>query len=53
MRELDGYPCEVLVSALVHDLLIQTGDLGFDERRELELKGYEAAQIVYPLALPD
>jgi len=53
MRELDGYPCEVLVSALVHDLLIQTGDFAFDERREVELKGYEAAQIVYPLALPD
>jgi adenylate cyclase len=44
---------EVLVSALVHDLLIQTGDFGFDERREVELKGFDAAQIVYPLALPD
>jgi adenylate cyclase len=44
---------EILVSGLVHDLLIQTGDFSFDESREVELKGFEAAQVVYPLALSD
>ena len=43
---------EILVSGLVHDLLIQTGDFDFDEGREVELKGYEEAQKVYPLVLP-
>jgi class 3 adenylate cyclase/ketosteroid isomerase-like protein len=43
---------EILVSGLVHDLLIQTGDFSFDESREVELKGFEAAQVVYPLVLP-
>jgi adenylate cyclase len=44
---------EILVSGLVHDLLIQTGDFSFDESREVELKGFEVAQVVYPLALSE
>ena len=30
---------EILVSRLVHDLLVKTGDFEFDEGREVELKG--------------
>lgn len=41
---------EVVVSALVHDLLAQTGQFDFAESREVELKGIEGSQKVYLLA---
>ena len=44
---------EILVSGLVHDLLVQTGDFEFDEGREVELKGFGDAERVYAVAGPD
>jgi len=38
---------EVVVSSLVHQLLAQTGEFGFDEGREVELKGISGVQRVY------
>jgi adenylate cyclase len=43
---------EIVVSSLVHDLLAQTGEFEFDEAREVELKGIEGLQAIYPLAAP-
>jgi adenylate cyclase len=43
---------EVLVSALVHDLAMPTGEFAFAESRQIELKGIEGQQTVYRLALP-
>jgi class 3 adenylate cyclase len=40
---------EIVVSSLVHGLLAQTGEFEFDTAREVELKGIEGAQHVYPL----
>jgi class 3 adenylate cyclase/ketosteroid isomerase-like protein len=42
---------ETLVSALVHGLVATTGEFDFDAPREVELKGIEGLQRVYPLAL--
>jgi adenylate cyclase len=41
---------EIVVSSLVHGLLAQTGEFEFDTAREVELKGIEGVQRVYPLA---
>ena len=41
---------EIVVSSLVHGLLAQTGEFEFDTGREVELKGIEGVQRVYPLA---
>jgi class 3 adenylate cyclase len=43
---------EVLVSSLTHDLVMATGEYGFDTPREAELKGIEGPQLLYPLARP-
>jgi class 3 adenylate cyclase len=43
---------EVVVSYLVHDLLAQTGDVEFGEPREIQLKGIDGLQKVFPLAVP-
>jgi len=40
---------EILASALVHALVAQTGEFTFEEPREVELKGVDGAQLVYPL----
>ena len=42
---------EIVVSSLVHALLAQTGEFEFADAREVELKGVEGLQEVYPLAL--
>ena len=41
---------EIVVSSLVYGLLAQTGEFEFDAAREVELKGIEGLQRVYPLA---
>lgn len=41
---------EIVVSSLVYGLLAQTGAFEFGEAREVELKGVEGVQKVYPLA---
>jgi adenylate cyclase len=41
---------EIVVSALVHGLLAPTGEFEFDPAREVELKGVEGLQKIYPLA---
>ena len=41
---------EIVVSSLVHDLLAQTGEFSFAEPREVELKGIDGPQVIYPLA---
>jgi class 3 adenylate cyclase len=41
---------EIVVSSLVHDLLAQTGEFSFAEPREVELKGIDGFQVIYPLA---
>ena len=41
---------EVVVSSLVYGLLAQTGEFAFEPPREVELKGVEGPQNVYPLA---
>ena len=41
---------EIVVSSLVYGLLAQTGEFVFDAAREVELKGIEGPQLVYPLA---
>jgi hypothetical protein len=38
-----------VVSSLVHGLLAQTGEFEFEDVREVELKGIEGVQRVYPL----
>ena len=43
---------EVLVSALVHDLAMPTGEFAFAESRQIDLKGIDGQQTVYRLALP-
>ena len=43
---------EIVVSSLVHGLLAQTGEFEFDDVREVELKGIEGLQEIYPLAAP-
>jgi class 3 adenylate cyclase/ketosteroid isomerase-like protein len=42
---------EVLVSTLVHALAEHTGEFAFAEPRQVELKGIEGRQTVYPLML--
>jgi adenylate cyclase len=42
---------EIVVSSLVYGLLAQTGEFEFEPAREVELKGVEGLQIVYPLAV--
>ncbi len=42
---------EVVVSELVHALVAQTGEFTFGDPRQVELKGIEAPQIVYPLTV--
>ena len=42
---------EVVVSALVHALVAQTGEFRFEGPREVELKGVEGVQQIYPLVL--
>jgi class 3 adenylate cyclase len=42
---------EVVVSALVHALVAPTGEFRFEDAREVELKGVEGLQKVYPIAL--
>ena len=41
---------EIVVSSLVYGLLAQTGEFEFAQAREVELKGVEGPQKVYPLA---
>jgi class 3 adenylate cyclase len=41
---------EIVVSSLVYGLLAQTGEFRFEPAREVELKGVEGPQKVYPLA---
>jgi class 3 adenylate cyclase/ketosteroid isomerase-like protein len=41
---------EVLVSSLAHDLLVATGEFTFDAPREVDLKGIDGEQRVFPLA---
>ena len=41
---------EIVVSSLVYALLAQTGEFEFEAAREIELKGIEGLQRVYPLA---
>ena len=41
---------EIVVSSLIHDLVAHTGEFEFGEAREVELKGIEGRQKVYPLA---
>jgi adenylate cyclase len=40
---------EIVVSSLVHGLLAQTGEFTFETAREVELKGIEGVQLLYPL----
>jgi class 3 adenylate cyclase/ketosteroid isomerase-like protein len=40
---------EALVSSLVRDLVAPTGDFSFGEGREVEFKGVDGSQRVYPL----
>lgn len=42
---------EALASALVRDLVATTGAFTFESPREVELKGIEGPQRVYPLAI--
>jgi class 3 adenylate cyclase len=42
---------EVVVSSLVHDLLVQTGEFEFGEPRVVDLKGIAGTQRIYPLRL--
>jgi class 3 adenylate cyclase/ketosteroid isomerase-like protein len=42
---------EIVVSSLVHDLLVQTGEFTFDEPRVVELKGIAGTHRVYPVAV--
>ena len=44
---------EIVVSSLVHGLLAQTGEFEFEQVREVELKGIEGLQEIYPLAAPE
>jgi adenylate cyclase len=41
---------EVVVSHLLHDVLVQTGEVEFGEPREIQLKGIDGPQTVFPLA---
>ena len=43
---------EVLTSSLTHDLVMGTGEFTFDQPREMNLKGIEGPQRLFPLALP-
>ena len=43
---------EVVVSHLLHDMLEQTGEVEFGEPREVQLKGIDGPQMVFPLAVP-
>ena len=40
---------EIVVSSLIHDLVAHTGEFEFGDAREVELKGIEGLQKVYPL----
>lgn len=40
---------EIVVSSLVHDLLVQTGEFTFGEPRVVELKGIQGEHRVYPV----
>lgn len=42
---------EIVVSSLVYALLAQTGEFEFADAREVQLKGIEGIQKVYPLAV--
>jgi class 3 adenylate cyclase len=41
---------EIVASSLVHGLVAQTGEFEFQPVREVDLKGVEGLQKVYPLA---
>ncbi len=43
---------EIVVSSLVHELLLQTGEFTFGEARMVRMKGVENAQEIYPIASP-
>lgn len=40
---------EIVVSSLVHDLLVQTGEFTFGEPRVVELKGIQGSHRLYPV----
>jgi class 3 adenylate cyclase len=40
---------EIVVSSLVHDLLVQTGEFVFGDPRLVELKGISGSHRVYPV----
>ena len=40
---------EIVVSTLVHDLVVASGDFAFGEPREVELRGFPGVHRVYPL----
>lgn len=40
---------EIVVSSLVRDLLVQTGEFDFGEPRVVELKGMQGTHRVYPV----
>jgi len=42
---------EVVVSHLLHDILVQTGEVEFGEPRQIQLKGIDGLQTVFPLAM--
>ena len=42
---------EIVVSSLVYGLVAQTGEFVFEPPREVELKGVEGPQRIYPLAV--
>ena len=42
---------QVLLSFLVYGLVAQTGEFVFEPPREVELKGVEGPQRIYPLAV--
>lgn len=41
---------ETVVSSLIHDLLVQTGEFEFGEARQVELKGIRGTHRIYPVS---
>jgi len=41
---------EIVVSSLVHDLMVQTGEVAFGTPRQVQLKGIAGSQRIYPVA---
>lgn len=41
---------EILVSSLIHELAVSSGEFSFGEPRQAELKGISAPQVLYPIA---